>query len=59
MNDSSDPGQCWSGQTADTLAALGINSHQGMRKQQKQPPKWVREGRHIISEHGPWVGDKH
>ena len=58
MNDSSDPGPCWSGQTADTLAALGINTHQGMREQQKQPPKWVQKGHHVVSENGPRMGDK-
>ena len=57
MNDSSDPGPCWSGHTADTLAALGINIHQWMGEQ-KQPPKWAQKGLHIVSENGPWMGNK-
>lgn len=59
MNDFSDFGQCWPGQTANTPAALCASNHQQTQKQQKQQPQWVWKGYSIVSGSSPWMGNKH
>lgn len=56
MNDFSDPEHCWSGQTAVTLATLGENNDQWMKKKKKkQQPERIKDALLSLKMAPEWV----